>query len=135
MTLLAEIALVVLGGIALSVCLALLPGAPPGRRRSQPPVPERPSQLVALERLAITAGSNAVQAHAYLRPRLVEIASHRLVAHGQTLDRMPDALGRELLGDRLWEIVRPERPFPADRQGPGVGWQELAAMLDVLERL
>jgi hypothetical protein len=76
-----------------------------------------------------------VQVHAYLRPRLVEIASYRLAARGQALERMPDAVGRELLGDRLWEVVRPERPFPEDRQGPGVRPQELAEMLEVLERL
>jgi hypothetical protein len=76
-----------------------------------------------------------VQVHAYLRPRLIELASYRLAARGQTLDRMPDATGRELLGDRLWEIVRPGRPFPEDRNAPGVGPPELAAMLEVLERL
>jgi hypothetical protein len=48
---------------------------------------------------------------------------------------MPDAMGRELLGDGLWDIVRPDRPFPEDRHGPGVAPQELRAMLGALERL
>lgn len=135
MTLVAEIALVLLAAIGLGICVTLLPGAPARRRgRPAPPSP-RPAPLVALERLVVTAGTNAVQAHAYLRPRLVEIASYRLAARGQTLERMPDAVGRELLGDRLWEVVRPDRPFPEDRRRPGVRPPELAAMLEVLERL
>ena len=83
----------------------------------------------------VSAGTSAVHVHAYLRPLLVEIASRRLAARGQTLERMPDAAARELLGDRLWDIVRPDRPFPEDRHGPGVPPQELRAMLGVLERL
>jgi hypothetical protein len=134
-TLVAETALVLLAAIGLGICVALLPGAPTRRRGRSAPASPRPAPLVALERLVVTAGTNAVQAHAYLRPRLVEIASYRLAARGQTLERMPDAVGRELLGDRLWEVVRPDRSFPEDRQGPGVRPQELAAMLEVLERL
>ncbi len=136
MRLAAEIALVVLTGIGLAVCVALLPTAPTWRRPPRPaPASGRPGQLVALERLVVTAGTSAMQVHAYLRPRLIEIAAYRLAARGQTLDRMPDAVGRELLGDRLWDIVRPGRPFPQDRNAPGIRPPELAAMLAVLERL
>jgi hypothetical protein len=133
---LAEIALVVLAGTGLAVCVALLPNPRAGPRRPRrASAPAAPGQLAQLERLVITAGTSAVQVHAYLRPRLIEIASHRLAARGQTLDRMPEAVGRELLGHRLWDVVRPGRPFPDDRQAPGVTPQELAAMLEVLERL
>lgn len=136
MTLIAEIVLVALAGLAVAGCVALLPGSRPprGGRRARSLAPH-PAQLVALERLVITAGTSTVQAHAYLRPLLVEIASHRLAAHGQTLQRMPDETGRAILGERLWEIVRPDRPFPSDRHTPGIQPQDLAAMLDVLERL
>lgn len=135
MTLAAEIALVALASVAVASCLALLPGARATRRRRPTALLARPAQLVALERLVITAGTSTVQAHAYLRPLLVEIASHRLAAHGQTLERMPDVTGRAVLGEALWEIVRPDRPFPTDRHAPGVQSQDLAAMLDMLERL
>lgn len=136
MRLLAEIGLVVLAGIAVAVCVSLLPEAPGRRRRAPaPPAPARPGQLVELERLVISAGASAVHVHAYLRPLLVEITSYRLAAYGRALERMPDAMGRELLGDGLWDIVRPDRPFPEDRHGPGVAPQELRAMLGALERL
>jgi hypothetical protein len=135
-TLLAEIVLIALAGIAVAVCVALLPERPLVRRRAPAAsLPPRPGQLVALERLAVSAGTSAVHAHAYLRPVLVEIASHRLAARGQTLERMPDGIARQVLGDPLWDIVRPNRPFPDDRHGPGVRREELAAMLEVLERL
>jgi len=134
--LLAEIALVVLAAIGVAGCASLLLGTPPTRRRrARAPAPPRPDQLVALERLTTSARTSAVHVHAYLRPVLVEITSGRLAAHGHNLDRMPELTGRALLGDRLWDIVRPGRPFPEDRRGPGVTPQELRAMLEVLERL
>jgi hypothetical protein len=135
--LLAEIGLVVVAGIVVAVCVALLPDTrwTRQRRRRVTPAPARPDQLVTLERLVGTAGASAVQVHAYLRPLLVEIASHRLAARGQTLERLPEPLALELLGARLWDVVRPERPFPKDRHGPGVKPQELQAMVEVLERL
>jgi hypothetical protein len=134
--LLAEIGLVVLAGIAIAVCVSFVPEPRSIRRRRRvAPAPARPDQLVALERLVISAGSSALHLHAYLRPLLVEIASRRMAARGQTLERMPDTAARELLGDPLWDIVRPNRPFPEDRQGRGVPPSELRAMLGVLERL
>jgi hypothetical protein len=135
-TLPAEIALIVLAGIAVAACVTLLPTPQPLRRRkAASAAPSRPQQLVALERLVSTAGASAVSAHAYLRPQLAEIVSHRLAARGQTLARMPEAAGREVLGDQLWDLVRPDRPFPEDRHGPGVAPKELSAMLEVLRRL
>ena len=136
MRLLAEIALVVLAGIAIAACVSLVPDPRSTRRRRRvAPAPARPDQLVELERLVSSAGTSAMHVHAYLRPLLVEIASRRLAARGRTLERMTDPAARELLGDRLWDIVRPDRPFPEDRQVPGVPASELRAMLGVLERL
>jgi len=136
MRLLAEIVFLVVAGLAVAVCIQLLPGPGPiRRRRTATPEPRRPDQLAAIERLVITAGTSATHTHAYLRPLLVQIASHRLASRGQTLDRMPEAVGRELFGDRLWDLLRPDRPFPEDRHGPGVPPQELATMLEALERL
>lgn len=136
MRLLAEIALIVLAGIAVATCVTLLPAPRTLRRRKHvAPAPPQPQQLVALERLVLAAGPSAVSVHAYLRPLLIQIVSHRLAARGQTLERMPDTVGREVLGDRLWDIVRPDRPFPEDGHGPGVQPQELGAMLEVIRRL
>ena len=136
MTLLTGIAFIVMAAVAVAVSVALVPRPPSARRHRSPKAdPARPTQLVALERLLVMARVSALQVHAYLRPILVEIASQRLAARGQSLERMPEATARRVLGDDLWEIVRPGRPFPEDRQGPGVSTPELEAMLEVLERL
>jgi hypothetical protein len=135
-TLLAEIALVTCATIAVVACLALLPEDTTrsrGRLPARQPAP--PQRLVQLERLVSMSGSSALQVHAYLRPLLAEIASQRLAGRGQTLERLSDAAGRDVLGERLWEVVRPDRPFPEDRHGPGVSSAELSAMLEALERL
>jgi hypothetical protein len=134
--LLAEIALVSVAAVGLALCLALLPRArPTSWRRAAVRQASRPDQLVAIERLVSIAGTSAIQVHAYLRPLLAEIVSRRLAARGQMLERTPEAVGQELLGDRLWELVRPNRPVPEDRYGPGVSLEELGAMVEVLERL
>jgi len=135
-TLLAEIALVAAAAVGVAVSLAQLPKASSARwsgatARHAP----RPAQLLAAERLVGTAGALAIQVHAYVRPVLVEIASRRLAGRGLTLERMPESVGQELLGNQLWEIVRPNRPFPEDRYARGISLQDLSAMVDVLERL
>jgi hypothetical protein len=136
MRLLAEIGLVLVAAVGVAVCLGVLPpGAGPRWRPARAPDLERPGQLVTLERLVSMAGTSALQVHAYLRPVLVEIASYRLAGHGLALERMPDETGRELLGNSLWEIIRPDRPFPEDRHGAGVSAEQLRTMLDQLERL
>jgi hypothetical protein len=135
-TLLAEIALIAAAAIGVAICLAVLPPAAPSRsKRPAPPSPSRPEQLVRVERLVASAGVSALHVHAYLRPLLVEVTTTRLASRGQSLAQMPATLGRELLGDRLWEIVRPGRPFPEDRYAPGITLQELSAIVDTLEQL
>jgi uncharacterized membrane protein YdfJ with MMPL/SSD domain len=134
--LLAEIAIIVVAAIGVAVCLALLPAVRSTRgRRAASRQPSRPDQLVAIERLVSTAGTSAIQAHAYLRPVLIEIVSGRLARRGRSLERIPSSVGQKLLGEHLWDIVRPNRPFPKNRYGPGVSRQELTSMLDVIERL
>ncbi len=136
MTLLAEIALLVVAAVGVAVCLTLLPrGAPIRPRQRVVLAPSRPDQLVRLERLVSGAGASTLHVHAYLRPLLAEVISRRLASRGQSLERMPATVGREVLGDRLWEIVRPERPFPEDRYAPGISPQELSAIVDLLERM
>lgn len=136
MTLIAELALVVLAGLGVVICLRLLPRPEPrSRHEGRLPPDKRPAQLVSLEQLLPSATSSALHVHASLRPLLCEIASQRLAAHGMVLERISEPVGRRVLGDPLWEVVRPGRPFPEDRYGPGLSTRELDAMLDALERL
>lgn len=135
MTLLAEIALLVIAAGVVAVCLARLPATAAARARARSPSPQPPEQLLELERLVSNSAASALTVHAYLRPLLVEISNRRLAARGHSLDHMTDATGAALLGEPLWDIVRPARPFPEDRQAPGIAPRELTAMLGVLERL
>jgi hypothetical protein len=133
--LLAEIALITLAAIGVAVCVILIPrrgpGGPPRSVRPRP----RPDQLLKLERLVSSAEASTLHTHAYLRPALVEIATRRLAARGYALDSISADAGRKLLGEPLWELVRPGRPFPEDRHAPGVPGDQIDAMLDVLEAL
>ncbi len=135
MRLLAEIALITLAAVAVVVSVILTPrresARPPRSTRPRP----RPDQLVRLERLVSSAQASTLHAHAYLRPVLIEITARRLAAHGYRLDSMSADTARNLLGDPLWELIRPGRPFPEDRHASGVPEAQIDAILDVLEAL
>jgi hypothetical protein len=78
---------------------------------------------------------SAVHLHVRLRPLLREIAAHRLLKHyGVDLDREP-ARARELIGASAWELVRPDRPGPADRLSPGPALSDLRDVVAELERI
>ena len=77
----------------------------------------------------------AFHLHARLRPVLREIATHRLrLLYGVDLDGEP-VRARELVGADAWELVRPNRPPPADRLAPGPPLSALAEVVTQLERI
>ncbi|HEY7208336.1 MAG TPA: hypothetical protein VH416_08835 [Gaiellaceae bacterium] len=95
----------------------------------------RPPELVRVERELVLGMES--QGHLYLRllPLLRAAAAARLAAkHHVDLDRRPEA-ARALLGDEAWELLRPDRPAPADRQAKGIGRAQLTRIVDVLERI
>ena len=69
-----------------------------------------------------------------LRPLLVPIAAARLGRRGIDMVLAPRR-AQELLGDRLWEIVRPDRPPAAYRVGRGLASDDLRDAIERLERL
>ncbi len=74
-------------------------------------------------------------AHRLLLPLLRTAAAARLsMRHGIELERQPDA-ARRLLGEQTWDLVRPDRPAPADGLGPGPSEAEVAAVVATLESL
>jgi hypothetical protein len=54
--------------------------------------------------------------------------------HGVELERQPD-VARRLLGEQAWDLVRADRPPPADSLGPGLREEEIAAAVTRLESL
>ena len=96
---------------------------------------ERLPELVRLEREAALGLANAFDLHARLRPRLREVAAHRLATRrGIDLDRDPEA-ARAVLPPALWDVVRPDREVPRNRFGPGLELEQLREALDALERI
>jgi hypothetical protein len=69
-----------------------------------------------------------------LRPLLLPIVTARLGRRGVDLALAPER-AKELLGERLWEIVRPGRAPAGDRVSRGLGGQQLRAAIDRLEQL
>jgi hypothetical protein len=79
--------------------------------------------------------ASAAHAHSRLLPLLRAAASARLATrHGIDLARRPDT-ARSLLGDDVWDLLRPDRPEPEDRLGPGVRRDEIAAAIEAVESL
>lgn len=90
------------------------------RRAEQP---GRPTELVRVSRDLMLASTSAGHAHERLRPLLYGIAEAR--------SRHP----REALGEEAWELVRPDVPAPADRNGPGVPLRRIRQVVESLEHL
>jgi hypothetical protein len=95
----------------------------------------QPVELLRVERDLELGIAGAGNAHHRLLPTLREAAAARLASrHGVELERRPDA-ARELLGEDVWELLRPDRPEPADRFDPGVPRDEVAAVIERVESL
>lgn len=102
---------------------------------AEPSAPERPPDLVRLEREVALSVARAFDLHFRLRPALREIAVHRLLARrGIDLHERPEA-ARAALGEPAWELLREDRPAPEDRMGPGLPLDELRRVVDTLERV
>jgi hypothetical protein len=103
--------------------------------RARPLQPMRPPELVRTERELTLGTTNAGNLHQRLLPLLRECAAARLAAgHGIDLERRPEA-ARLVLGEGAWGFLRPDRPAPEDREGPGVPLRHVRAVIDTLERL
>ena len=137
-----DIYVLALGGLALLVMSSALGRIAPRADQSLleaalEPEPPETAPIAALERLGrevSLAASREFDLHYRLRPVLREIAAARLERRGARLDS-DSTRARELLGDDLWAITKPDREPPTDRQAPGIGFEELERTVERLERL
>jgi hypothetical protein len=90
----------------------------------------RPAELERLERELTMAAATGFDLHVRLRPVVREIASSRLAARG-----LPPEGSEELLGEELWDLVRPDRLPPADRHVAGIAPAALRRVVEGLEAL
>ena len=111
------------------------PSAYEAALRRRRPRPERLRELARLEREVSLGATHAFDFHVRVRPHLRTIAEHRLESRrGLRLDDGSPAV-RSLLGDELWELLRPDLRPPDDRLGPGVSLPRLGAAVDRLEAI
>jgi hypothetical protein len=136
----ADIALVAVAALGAASCLfglaRRLPAGEPvfeSAMRLRAPTDRVPAQLVRVEQIVGWSTSGGMDAHARLRPVLVDVAETRLRRRGLRLDR-DTGEARRLLGP-AWDLVRPDRPAPADPDAPGLSPRELREILAALEDL
>jgi hypothetical protein len=133
--LLAGIALAALTRVTRSAAERPAPSQFDEALRKRPSHPMRPPELVRTERELTLGTTNAGHLHLRLLPLLRETAAARLAAgHNIDLERRPEA-ARLVLGEDAWDLLRPDRPEPADRNAPGVPLKRVGAVIDTLERL
>jgi hypothetical protein len=99
-------------------------------RRPRRRVPVVLPELDRLGRELSLGTQSAFDFHVRLRPVLYEIAEARLAARGR---RLEDAEG--LLGPEAWELIRPDRPPPADRHAAGADPAAVRRFVDALEKI
>lgn len=109
-----------------------LVGAPGPR-----PQPEPPQGLKEATRLLELGSGTAADLHFRVRPVLREVAAQRLATHhGLALDDPRDAAAVVArCGPVLWDLVRAERPTPADRGAPALDPGVVVDLVQTLETL
>lgn len=140
---LAHVAVLAVGAVVIAALLPHPPAQPVRRRRRRRPLRLRVSRrrrgpstdLAAVERLLSVSVSSAEDEHVRLRPVALDIARQRLADHaGIRIDASPEAAAA-ILGPEAWQLVRPDRPPPADRRARGITPAQLRAVVESLERI
>lgn len=102
-----------------------------GRRRSR----DSPAMLARVEQEVVLGAAGSFDLHRHLRPRLRSIASELLAARRRISLDGDSGEARALVGDETWELVRKDRPPPADRRARGAPSDMLDRVVASLERL
>ena len=126
-------ALALAAALAAATALRLRPA-----RRQQPPPrardDEMPLRLRQIAGVLRESEQSEFGVDRSLRPLLVPIVAARLGRRGVDMAQAPQR-AQELVGDVLWEIVRPDRPSAAYRVGRGLASDDLRTAIERLEQL
>ena len=126
-------ALVLAAALATATALQLRPA-----RRQQPPPRARDDEMPLRLRQIADDLRDSEQSEFWvdraLRPLLVPIVVACLGRRGIDMALAPRR-AQELLGDRLWEIVRPDRTSAANRVSRGLAGDDLREAIERLEQL
>lgn len=126
-------ALALVGALGAATALRLRPAQrkQPSPRTRDDEMPLRLRQIVDVLR---ESEQSEFVVDRSLRPLLVPIVAARLGRRGIDMALAPRH-AQELLGDRLWEIVRPDRTSAANRVGRGLARDDLREAIERLEQL
>lgn len=103
--------------------------------RRPPTRPLQPEPLLQLGRLLTYAQTSSVDLHYRLRPLLRAIAAQRLAnRRNVSLEEQPER-AQALLHPAAWELLRPDRPPPADRHARGLDLATLSHIVATLEEI
>jgi hypothetical protein len=106
----------------------------PAQGQQPPPRAQDDEMPLRLRQIVNVLEQSEVGVDRSLRPLLVPIAAARLGRRGVDMALAPRR-AQELLGDRLWEIVRPDRPPAASRARRGLARDDLREAIERLEQL
>jgi hypothetical protein len=95
---------------------------------------ERVRALEEVEHAVDFALGTAFDVHYRLRPHVRRVADHRLALRGVSLDHQPER-ARALLGAEAWELARPDRPEPDERNARGLDLAYVTRVVDGLDAL
>jgi hypothetical protein len=95
---------------------------------------ERVRALEELEHAVDFSMGTAFDVHYRLRPHVRRIAAYRLGLRGVSLDRQPRRAAA-MLGPEAWDLARPDRPEPDDRNARGVDLAHLTRVVEGLDAL
>lgn len=130
-------ALIVSAAVLVVLLLALRRAFPDETVLREPPkratrrVP--PPSLGRIEHETALAVAGSFDVHYRLVPRLRALVAGLLSSRRNvSLTESPDA-ARAILGEKTWELVRPDRPAPEDRLAKGIAPRELELVVDGLE--
>jgi hypothetical protein len=126
-------ALVLTAALAAAAALKLRPARsqqPPPRARDK----DMPLRLRQIADVLRESEQSELGVDRSLRPLLVPIVVARLGRRGVDMALAPRR-AQELLGDVLWEIVRPDRPAAAYIVGRGLAGDDLRTAIERLEQL
>jgi hypothetical protein len=130
-------ALIVCAAVLVVLVLALRRAFPDETVLREPPpratrrVP--PPSLARIEHETALAVAGSFDVHYRLVPRLRALVAGLLSSRRKiSLAESPDT-ARAILGEKTWELVRPDRPAPEDRLAKGIAPRELELVVDALE--
>jgi hypothetical protein len=133
-----DIYVVFLGALLLLALARVTGGRQEPHRRPLRPLDEPSDRIVELDRLerdVVLATGSELEQHVRIKPLLRDVVEHRLwVSRGIRLEESPER-ARKVLGDELYELVKPGRPDPNARWFRGLDLHGLGRVLDQIEAL